>query len=157
MTMTTGTVFQINVSQGGVPKLPIQQSEVTTLGLGQDKQKHTKFHGGPERAVCLYSLDLIQALQAEGHPIYPGAIGENLTIAGIAWADATIGSTFTFDRGVVLEVTSYAVPCNQISFAFQDKKSKRVHQDLFPGWARLYCKVVSPGQVSIAEPVQFKA
>ena len=38
------------------------------------------FHGGPERALCLFSLERILELQAEGHPIFPGAAGENITI-----------------------------------------------------------------------------
>ena len=52
-------------------------------GLEGDRQRDLRFHGGPLRAVSLYSLELIEALQAEGHPIAPGAMGENLTMAGV--------------------------------------------------------------------------
>jgi MOSC domain-containing protein YiiM len=42
---------------------------VTVLGLEGDGHHDSKHHGGAERAVCLYGLEQIQALQAEGHAI----------------------------------------------------------------------------------------
>ena len=69
----TATVHQLAVSKGGVPKLPVPEVLVHELGLAGDKQKHTKIHGGPQRAVCLYALERIAQLQAEGHPITPGS------------------------------------------------------------------------------------
>ena len=65
-------VAQVNVSQGGVPKLPVAQAEVGPLGITTDAVRYTKVHGGPERAVCLFSAELIAALCAEGHPVFAG-------------------------------------------------------------------------------------
>lgn len=64
-------IFQINISRGGVPKQPIPIGEVTPLGLVGDVQRDRKHHGGPERPLCLFSLEHILALQAEGHPSTP--------------------------------------------------------------------------------------
>lgn len=36
--LPTGTIIQISVSQGGVPKLPIPQAHVTLLGLEGDRR-----------------------------------------------------------------------------------------------------------------------
>ena len=66
-----GRIFQINVSDGGVPKLARQQVEVTPLGLVDDRQEETDVHGGPDRALCLFSLERILALQAEVPPHLP--------------------------------------------------------------------------------------
>jgi MOSC domain-containing protein YiiM len=65
-------VNQINVSDGGVPKLPVWEAKVGERGLDGDRQRNLKVHGGPDRAVCLYSLELIEQLQKEGHPIDSG-------------------------------------------------------------------------------------
>ncbi|MFN2109684.1 MAG: MOSC domain-containing protein, partial [Anaerolineae bacterium] len=81
--MTQAMIFQINISHGGVPKLAVRSAEVTELGLVGDTHNNTKVHGGPTRALCLYSLERILALQAEGHPIFAGSTGENLTLAGL--------------------------------------------------------------------------
>src|SRR3982751_3906323 len=87
-----GYIFQLNCSDGGVPKRPVPEAQLTTTGLSCDKQAHPRFHGGPERALCLYSLENITRLQDEGHPIYPGSTGENLTISGLDWKRLAPGS-----------------------------------------------------------------
>ena len=61
-------ITQINISDGGTPKLPIPQVQITLDGLIGDRQRNLKYHGGPDRAVCLWSADIIQTLQNEGHP-----------------------------------------------------------------------------------------
>lgn len=81
----TAHIFQLNMSAGGVPKTAVRRATVTELGLSGDKQLDLKHHGGPMRALCLYSLERILALQADGHPIFPGSIGENITVAGLDW------------------------------------------------------------------------
>src|ERR687894_986709 len=66
---TTGRVFRINLSNGGVPKLPVAEARVTANGIVGDRQRYPVFHGGPERAISLFSLEVIERLRAEGHPI----------------------------------------------------------------------------------------
>ena len=61
-----GRVVQINVSPGGVPKLPVASARVTLEGLEGDGHRDLEHHGGPERALCLFALEQIRALQAEG-------------------------------------------------------------------------------------------
>src|SRR5687768_6068187 len=88
-----GTVAFINRSNGGVPKLHVETARVTVNGIETDRQRNRRFHGGPERALCLYSLELIAVLQREGHPIFPGSIGENLTLSGLPWESMVPGVT----------------------------------------------------------------
>src|SRR5713226_4835961 len=84
-------IFQLNCSPGGVPKLAVREAIVTELGLVGDDHNFPDIHGGPERALCLFSLERILEFQAEGHPIFPGAVGENITIAGIDWQQVVPG------------------------------------------------------------------
>jgi MOSC domain-containing protein YiiM len=154
--VSSGRVFQLNRSGGGVPKLPVREVAIGPLGLEGDSQKHTKFHGGPERAVCVYSLELIQALQAEGHPIYPGSTGENLTVSGIDWAAVVPGSRFELgeDAAVVLEVTRFTEPCKQIAGSFS-ATFRRIDQLKNPGWSRVYCRVIREGVVRVGQPARL--
>ena len=120
-----GVLHSINVSDGGVPKRPQPWAHVRTSGLDGDRQEDRIFHGGPDRAVCLYSLELIEALQGEGHPIVPGAIGENLTVHGIDWTQ--VRSEARIDIGDVrLEITRATTPCHKIAEAFTDGDVTRV-------------------------------
>jgi len=149
-----GHIFQINVSQGGVPKLAVPQAEVSALGLIGDRQANTELHGGPERAVCLYSLERILSLQAEGHAIYPGAIGENLTVSGVDWYLVEPGVRLRIGGDVLLEVTRYTSPCQKIAAVFAGEELKRVSQKEFPGWSRVYARVIQEGLVRVGDRLQ---
>src|SRR6185436_19667397 len=81
-----GKLESINTSRGGVPKTAVFEAIVTREGIVGDVQRDLRYHGGPERAVSIYSLDLIADLQREGHPIAPGSAGENLTVSGVDWS-----------------------------------------------------------------------
>jgi MOSC domain-containing protein YiiM len=134
------------VSGGGVPKRAVGSAWISASGVEGDRQRDRRLHGGPDRAVCLYSLDLIQKLQAEGHPIAPGVIGENLTLAGIDWSLMVPGAQVEAGP-VLLEVTGYTTPCKNISSAFLNGEFVRVSQKVNPGWSRLYARVLEEGTV----------
>jgi MOSC domain-containing protein YiiM len=147
-----GVVHAINVSNGGVPKLPRDSCYVGVNGLEGDRQRDLRYHGGPDRAVCLYSLDLIEALQAEGHSITPGSIGENLTIEGVSWTQMVPGARVEVGA-VVLELTDYAAPCSNIARSFERRQYARVSQKINAGWSRLYARVLQEGIVRVGENV----
>lgn len=147
-TQTLARVVQINVNpQGGVPKYPVESAWLLSDGVRGDKQLNRRVHGGPTRAVSLYSLEHITTLQAEGHPIAPGTTGENLTISGLDWAALTLGTRLRIGPQVELEITSYAMPCETIEDSFQEHRFVRISQKLHPGWSRLYARVLVEGEV----------
>jgi MOSC domain-containing protein YiiM len=150
-----GRIFQLNTSPGGVPKLPIREADVTELGISGDDHKFPDIHGGPERAVCLFSLERILELQSEGHPIFPGAVGENVTISGIDWGKVTPGQKLSLGDEVLVEITSYTSPCNSIPESFVDGEYQRISQKLHPGYSRVYARVLRPGRIAIGQPVQL--
>ena len=149
----SGRIFQLNTSPGGVPKLAVREAEVTQLGLSGDDHKFPDIHGGPDRAVCLFSLERILELQKEGHPIFPGAVGENVTISGIDWNDVVPGQQLQLGDQVLLEITSYTSPCNSIPESFLDGKYQRISQKVYPGYSRVYARVLRPGKIAIGQPV----
>ncbi len=146
-------LFQINISNGGVPKLALPVAQIQPEGVSGDQQNDRVHHGGPDRAVCLYSLDLLLDLQAEGHPVFPGALGENLTIAGLSWSKMTPGVVLHLGEVVHLEVVSYTTPCSHIQPYFHDHDSNRIHQKKYPGWSRVYARVLRPGRLQIGDRV----
>src|SRR5512141_2148053 len=80
-----GKLVAINRSGGGLPKLQVGEARITEAGLEGDQQQNTKIHGGPDRAVTLFSLEAIEEMAREGHPIGIGSTGENLTVANLDW------------------------------------------------------------------------
>ncbi len=148
----TGTVAAIHTSKGGVPKRPCLLARVTVDGLAGDWQLDRRYHGGPDRAVCLYSLDRIMALREEGHPIVPGATGENVTLSGIDWDQVTPGARLQIGD-VLLEVTAYADPCKTIRGAFHGERFVRIGQKVHPGWSRIYTRVLQGGELRPGDAV----
>lgn len=153
--MGAGRIVQINVSPGGVPKRPVEAAEVTASGVAGDAQRNLRYHGGSERAVCLFALETIRTLQAEGHPIEPGHIGENLTLEGIDWAAVTPGVRLLLGEDVLLEVTRYTSPCANIRASFTGGDYARVSQTRHPGASRVYARVVRTGTVRRGDPVRL--
>ena len=150
--MITGVLHSINVSHGGVPKMPRPWAQVRVDGIEGDRQEDRRYHGGPDRAVCLYSLDLIQALQGEGHSIVPGSIGENLTLHGIDWTGIRPDARLEIGD-VLLEVTRATSPCYKIAASFEAGDFARVSQKVHPGWSRYYARVLQEGIVSTGDRI----
>ena len=151
----TARVLQVNVSTGGVPKRAVAQAHVGREGLAGDAVNHPKVHGGPERAVCLFPFELIQSLQEEGHPIFPGAVGENLTLAGVDWDTLEVGDELAVGEEVVLQLASRVEPCNTIKAYFADGNFKRIQPDRAPGETRWYARVLREGTVRPGDEVRM--
>ena len=150
-----GRIAQLNVSPGGVPKRPVPEARVTPLGLEGDAHRDLEHHGGPERAVCLFALERIHALQAEGHPIAPGAIGENVTVEGLDWSRVGPGSRMHLGAEVVVEVTRFTSPCMNIARSFKGGNFARVSDKRHPGDSRVYARVLQTGTIKAGDAVRL--
>jgi len=148
-------VYQVNLSDGGVPKRPVLEAVIATTGVEGDRQRNLNVHGGLDRALCLFSQDLIERLQNEGHSIEAGSSGENLTIAGLEWEKLKPGDRLQVGPDVQLEITSYTAPCDQNAQWFRDRDYKRVSQKKNPGWSRFYAKVLREGVVRPGDAVEI--
>jgi MOSC domain-containing protein YiiM len=151
----SGTIHQINISPGGVPKLPVEEARVTRLGIVGDGHNDTENHGGPLAALCLYALEEIERLQAEGHPITPGTAGENVTLVGIDWSAMAPGARLALGKEVVIELTDYATPCQTIRDSFVAQDFVRISQKLHPGESRVYARILREGTIRPGDAAQL--
>ncbi len=151
----SGIVASVNISGGGVPKLPVETTQIGVNGLSGDGHHDRAHHGGPERAVCIYSTEIIQALQAEGHPIFPGSAGENLTITGLDWSRMLPGARLKVGAAVI-DIVSFTTPCKTIRDSFLDGRFNRISHLTNPGWSRVYGRVVVPGTVRAGDIAEFE-
>jgi MOSC domain-containing protein YiiM len=150
-----GRIVQLSLSPGGVPKRPVGEARVTRLGLEGDGHRDAEHHGGPDRALCLFPLEAIAALAAEGHAITPGALGENVTTQGLDWSRVVPGAVLRLGAGVVVEVTRYTSPCLNIAPVFRGRDYSRVSQKRHPGWSRVYARVLAEGALRAGDPVRL--
>jgi hypothetical protein len=147
-----GTVVQCSVSGGGVPKASRDRVTVDRRGVVGDAQADRKHHGKPLQALSLWSLEVIEALRAEGHPIHAGAAGENVTLTGIDWTTIRPGVRLTIGP-VLVEISAFATPCTKNAQWFSDREFRRIDHERNPGWSRAYAWVLRGGELQAGDEV----
>jgi MOSC domain-containing protein YiiM/SAM-dependent methyltransferase len=153
---STGLVASVNVSLGGVPKHPVAATRIRYLGLDGDGHTDTRNHGGPLQAVCLYSVESIERVAGEGHTAFPGAFGENLTLAGIDWHGLRGGDRLRIgSNGPLLELTDDATPCTKQARWFVGGQIARISILKHPDDARWYARVIGEGPVAPGDGVEL--
>lgn len=141
-----GDLLSVNISKGGIPKLPVERAQVTEVGLVGDGQAHAK-HTRPSRAVSLLDLEIIGQLQAEGFAVAPGALGENLTVRGLDRGAMVVGTRLRFSGGVELELAEVRKPCFVLDAVDPTLKEVTVGRI---GWM---ARVVTPGWIAPGETI----
>ncbi|MEX2261166.1 MAG: MOSC domain-containing protein [Bryobacteraceae bacterium] len=160
----TGVVLQINVSPGGVPKRPVPEAVVTPLGLEGDAHAHPNIHGGPEQAILLITSEGIDELIAKGYPLFPGAMGENLTTRGLDRRQLRVGQQLRVGTAIV-ELTKIRRPCSAL-----DAYGESLQREIFdsrvkagdpdsPRWglSGFYARVIAPGKVCVNDIIAVVA
>ena len=109
----TGSILQISISPGGIPKRPIPDATVTPAGILGDRWAHADIHGGPNQALLLITSESIEELIAQGYALFPGALGENLTIAGLDRRQMRVGQRYRAGE-IFLELTKLRGPCTTL-------------------------------------------
>ena len=104
-----GTVLQVNVSRGGIPKRAIPSGELTAAGVAADAWRYP-FHGGVRKAILLVTIEGIDELVSQGFPIFAGALGENLTTRGLDRRALRQRQRLAVGSAVI-ELTTIRTPC----------------------------------------------
>jgi MOSC domain-containing protein YiiM len=156
--MPSGSVLQISIGHGGVPKRAIPEADVTPLGIAGDDQAHPEIHGGPQQAVLLISSETIAELTAQGYPLYPGALGENITTLGLDRKQWRAGQRWRIGPSVIVELTKLRAPCSQLSiYGPGIQKAIFAEGPSSPRWALsgFYASIVRPGLIRPADPISL--
>ncbi len=162
--MEGGRIVQISVSRGGVPKRAIDFGRVQLTGIEGDSWAHPEFHGGPRQAVLLIAEEVLDGLRNEGFPVFPGALGENLTTRDLdprQWREGQIWRA----GSARLEMTKVRVPCSTIKI-YGDAIGKRIYDARVkagnpdsPVWAHsgMYTRVLSEGIVRAGDRMELES
>jgi MOSC domain-containing protein YiiM len=155
----TGSVIQVNVSRGGIPKRAIPSGQLTEAGVAGDAWRYP-FHGGRRQAILLVTVEGIDELVSQGFPLFAGALGENLTTRGLDRRELRIGQRFRAGAAEI-ELTKMRTPCATldvygpgIQAAIYDARVQAGDSGS-PRWglSGFYASVVRPGTVSASDPI----
>jgi MOSC domain-containing protein YiiM len=150
-----GTIVQIDISPGGLPKRPVSGGFIASLGIDGDRHAHPEIHGGPRQAVLLIAAEVVEELQRRGYPVGYGSLGENLTTRGIEVRNLRIGDRLRAG-GALLEITKPRGPCSQLDIygpsikqeIYDTRVKERDHSSPYWGMSGFYLSVVEPGPVA---------
>jgi MOSC domain-containing protein YiiM len=157
----TGSILQISISQGGVPKLAIPVGTLTPAGLDGDSHAHPDIHGGARQAVLLITAEGIEELAALGFPLTHGSLGENLTTSGIPRREWRAGQHWHIGPEAVIEITKRRAPCQALNVYGPGLQSAiydalaAAEDPSSPKWglSGFYASVVRPGIIQPGDEI----
>ena len=161
----TGTVLQVNVSPGGIPKVPVEQALVTGSGVEGDSHAHPQYHGGPKQVVLMLASEVLTELTGEGFALLPGSLGENVTTKGLDPRAWRAGQRWRIGDQLVIELTKLREPCKTLS-RYGRGIQKMVYDAraasgdvTSPHWAMggFYAAVIVPGVIRKGDTVTLLA
>jgi len=143
----SATLTQLSVSRGGMPKRAVPEALVSLDGVAGDWQKNRKYHGGRDRAVCVFSEELYDWLRTQGIDLKPGSVGENFTTRGIDLLALKPGDRLRVGP-CLIEITDVRVPCRNLN-----QWDPRL-LDTIQGHSGWMAKVVEEGTVKPGDTIE---
>lgn len=120
--------------------------------LDGDQQADLRVHGGPDKAVCVYSADHYRHWRQElgVQECGPGWFGENFSVEGQREGTVAIGDTCRVGTAIV-QVSQPRAPCSKLARRWKRPDMPRlVIASGRTGW---YLRVIEPGHVERGQQV----
>jgi MOSC domain-containing protein YiiM len=112
-------------------------------GVHGDEVADLVHHGGPDKAVCVYSLAHYPHWeQVLGRKMAYGAFGENFTVGGLLEEDVCIGDTFRAGSALV-QISQPRIPCWKLAMKWGLESLPRLAAT--SGKTGFYFRVLEPG------------
>jgi MOSC domain-containing protein YiiM len=129
---------------------------VRRTNLDGDGQADRRVHGGPDKAVYLYSAEHYAHWEAAlGRELSPfGYFGENLTVEGADEAETRIGDRLRAGEAL-LEVSHPRVPCAKLAMRMEDHAFGKPF--LASGRVGFYLRVLEEGEVGAGDDLELVA
>lgn len=123
----------------------VEEAFLTKDGFVGDGVADLKHHGGPDRAVCVYSYEHYSFWENEfGETLPSGAFGENITVTNMLECEVHVGDIFRLGDAVI-QITQGRVPCSTISKRVNNPQIlKRIVETGYTGYL---CRVLEEGTV----------
>lgn len=146
----------------GIRKQPVAMPvAVQPMGLAGDEQADLSVHGGLTKAVYAYPLahyPFWQTVRAQARVaapdavLPPGAMGENLTIAGLLEDQLWIGDRLRLP-GCELAVSEPRFPCFKFNAVMGFNQAAKLMTQ--SGYCGSYLAVIQPGQLQAGDEIEL--
>jgi MOSC domain-containing protein YiiM len=143
--------------EDGLPKRAVAGLAISTVGAAGDYNHYRTrtLHGDPDQAILLVTQDLLDQLNAEGWPVEPGHLGENLTLGGVPESALQPGVRVRVGA-VMLEVSIDCDPCDRLyTLPYIGTGRGPAFLRATVGRRGWYARVLAGGTVSLVSPVSL--
>ena len=155
-----GVVEQINVKpekagERGLPKAPVVSAKVTPAGVEGDFNvyRHEEKGDDPDSALLIMPIETMRELNAEGWPVRPGDLGENLSTSGIPYDGFAVGKTYTAGE-VRFQISRPCDPCDNLYLLpYVGRSRGPTFLKVTLGRRGWYARVLRGGRVSKGDPI----
>ncbi|MBV8122989.1 MAG: MOSC domain-containing protein [Burkholderiaceae bacterium] len=167
LSLNTATARTLDIDGRGVLSAIHKRSRegavaLRPLGLEGDEQADLSVHGGLSKAVYAYPSEHYAFWQtvrgqarASGHeaPLPFGALGENLTLAGLLEQEVWIGDVLKFPDAELV-VSEPRFPCFKLNAALGFKHA--VKMMVQSAWCGFYLAVRTPGSLAAGQRFELQ-
>ena len=139
----------------GICKKPVSgQVTLRALGFDGDGVADKKNHGGPDKAICVYSLDHYPFWEKTlGIKLPVAAFGENLSVSNLKEEEVCIGDVFQLGTATV-QITQPRQPCGTLAARYG--RTDLIKFVIDSGFTGFYLRVVKEGMVELGTPLILK-
>lgn len=163
-----GKIISLNIAQpetlmhgskeveSGINKKPAGKPLLLTYtGLTGDGQADLIHHGGPDKAVCVYSAVHFPYWEQQWkRAVEPGAFGENFTLSALTEESLCIGDIFRVG-GALVQVSQPRQPCFKLGIKHGlPGLPQQVQQE---GYTGFYFRVLEEGLVVEGDELHIEA
>ncbi len=129
----------------GICKETIQEAFLTKEGFRGDGVADLRYHGGPDRAVCVYPHEHYRLWEREfGSKLPPSTFGENVTVTNMLEQEVCIGDIFRLGDAVI-QITQGRIPCSTITK--RTNMPSLLKRMVETGYTGYLCRVLEEGTV----------
>src|SRR5581483_10380220 len=122
--------------------------------LHGDQQADLRVHGGPNRAVLIYSAGHYPLWTAElGRALPFGSFGENFTVTGFDESTANLGDIYAVGDEAIVQLTQLRGPCYKLQY--RTGVPDMIDRVLANGRGGVYARVLQEGMVAVGDRVQL--
>jgi MOSC domain-containing protein YiiM len=148
-----GYIWDQKNEKSAIGKNVVKTAKLNKSGFVSDDVANHEFHGGIDRAVCVYPYEHYSKWEKLfNKKLRLPAFGENITAVGMTEAEVHIGDIYKIGD-TVIQVTQGRVPCSTISSFNQEKEFlKLVFDTSLTGY---FCRVIEEGTINIDSKIEL--
>ncbi|WP_239254658.1 MOSC domain-containing protein [Listeria ilorinensis] len=137
----------------GIEKGAVEQAYLTKDGFMDDRPYNKKYHGGPDRAVCLFPHEHYAFFERIFQKTLPkSAFGENLIVSGMLEKDVAIGDIFQAGQAI-FQISEARNPCSTIAkYHHMPELYKKVTETGFTGYL---ARTLKEGEICCGDQVML--